>query len=76
MIINYMKDFRLEKGNLNTEVYPSLREYCSSKGYELHITDLHWKTDLETKQDHEFPELCLEELKRKTIEAKAVNFCR
>jgi hypothetical protein len=67
MFIMSRTDFRLEKGSLHTEVYPSLREYCSSRGYELHITDLHWKSDLETKQDNEFPELCLEELKRESL---------
>lgn len=58
-------DFRLEKGRLHTEVYPKLREHCSSQGYELHIVDLHWKTELEEKEDHQFPELCLDELRRK-----------
>lgn len=58
-------DFRLEKGNLHTQIYPKLREYASNLGYELHITDLHWKSELEERQDHEFPELCIRELKRK-----------
>lgn len=48
-------------------MYPELRDYCRSQGYELHIVDLHWKTGLEKQQDHEFPELCLGELARKLI---------
>ncbi|ODM93765.1 NACHT and WD repeat domain-containing protein 2 [Orchesella cincta] len=62
--VSFSQDFRLEKGKLHTEVYPKLREHCSNQGYELHIIDLHWKTELEDKEDHQFPELCLEELRR------------
>lgn len=58
-------DCCVEKGVLHEVVVPELRAYCRDKGYELHITDLHWRTGLEKQQDHEFPELCLEELTRK-----------
>jgi hypothetical protein len=63
----YLKftDCCIEKGALHNTVYPELRDYCRSQGYELHIVDLHWKTGLEKQQDHEFPELCLGELARK-----------
>lgn len=57
----------MEKGSLHNTVYPELREHCRSKGYELHIVDLHWKTLLEKQQDHEFPELCIGELTSKQI---------
>jgi len=55
-------DCTIEKGSLHNIVYPTLRQYCRSRGYELHIVDLHWKTLLEKQQDHEFPELCIGEL--------------
>lgn len=55
-------DCCVEKGALHNTVYPELRAHCRSKGYELHIIDLHWKTLLEKQQDHEFPELCIGEL--------------
>ncbi|XP_069676393.1 NACHT and WD repeat domain-containing protein 2 isoform X2 [Periplaneta americana] len=58
------QDCCIEKGALHNTVYPDLRGYCRSRGYELHIVDLHWKTGLEKQQDHEFPELCLGELSR------------
>nr|XP_022901761.1 NACHT and WD repeat domain-containing protein 2 [Onthophagus taurus] len=58
------QDCCVEKGALHNVVYPELRELCRSKGYELHIVDLHWKTLLEKQQDHEFPELCIGELAR------------
>ncbi|KAK6633137.1 hypothetical protein RUM43_012881 [Polyplax serrata] len=58
------QDCCVEKGVLHQVVGPELRNYCRDKGYELHITDLHWKTGLEKQQDHEFPELCLGELTR------------
>ncbi|KAJ9600281.1 hypothetical protein L9F63_009418, partial [Diploptera punctata] len=58
------QDCCVEKGALHNAVYPELRSYCHSRGYELHIVDLHWKTGLEKQQDHEFPELCLGELSR------------
>ncbi|KAJ8957791.1 hypothetical protein NQ317_004477 [Molorchus minor] len=52
----------VEKGALHNIIYPELRAHCRSRGYELHIVDLHWKTLLEKQQDHEFPELCIGEL--------------
>lgn len=55
----------MEKGSLHNTVYPELRAHCRTKGYELHIVDLHWKTLLEKQQDHEFPELCIGELTSK-----------
>ncbi|KAL1513904.1 hypothetical protein ABEB36_003243 [Hypothenemus hampei] len=58
------QDCTVEKGSLHNTVYPALRQYCRTKGYELHIVDLHWKTLLEKQQDHEFPELCIGELIR------------
>ncbi|XP_063905453.1 NACHT and WD repeat domain-containing protein 2 isoform X2 [Zophobas morio] len=58
------QDCYVEKGALHNSVYPELRAHCRSKGYELHIVDLHWKTLLEKQQDHEFPELCIGELTR------------
>ncbi|KAF5270218.1 hypothetical protein FQA39_LY08432 [Lamprigera yunnana] len=58
------QDCCVEKGALHNEIYPELRAHCRSKGYELHIVDLHWKTPLEKQQDHEFPELCIGELQR------------
>ncbi|XP_049826318.1 NACHT and WD repeat domain-containing protein 2 isoform X2 [Aethina tumida] len=58
------QDCTVEKGALHNTVYPELRAMCRSKGYELHIVDLHWKTLLEKQQDHEFPELCIGELTR------------
>jgi hypothetical protein len=62
---NDTADCCIEKGALHNTVYPELRDYCRSRGYELHNVDLHWKTGLEKQQDHEFPELCLGELTRK-----------
>ncbi|CAH1102040.1 unnamed protein product [Psylliodes chrysocephalus] len=58
------QDCNVEKGALHNKIYPQLRATCRSKGYELHIVDLHWKTLLEKQQDHEFPELCIGELTR------------
>ncbi|KAB0804135.1 hypothetical protein PPYR_01105 [Photinus pyralis] len=58
------QDCCVEKGSLHNVIYPELRAHCRSKGYELHIVDLHWKTPLEKQQDHEFPELCIGELTR------------
>uniref|UniRef100_A0A6P7FUD4 NACHT and WD repeat domain-containing protein 2 isoform X1 n=1 Tax=Diabrotica virgifera virgifera TaxID=50390 RepID=A0A6P7FUD4_DIAVI len=58
------QDCNVEKGALHNTIYPELRANCRSRGYELHIVDLHWKTLLEKQQDHEFPELCIGELTR------------
>ncbi|KAJ8952612.1 hypothetical protein NQ318_004159 [Aromia moschata] len=58
------QDCYVEKGALHNVIYPELRAHCRTRGYELHIVDLHWKTLLEKQQDHEFPELCIGELTR------------
>lgn len=66
------EDCCVEKGALHRHVYPELRAACRERGYELHIVDLHWRTPLERRQDHEFPELCLGELARQQETAYVV----
>lgn len=70
----FILDCNVEKGTLHNIIYPELREQCRSKGYELHIVDLHWKTLLEKQQDHEFPELCIGELTSKLIVVVFVSY--
>lgn len=64
MILFCILECYLEKNILHGRVYPELRKQCRQEGYELHIADLHWKTLLEKKRDHKFPELCIFELNR------------
>ncbi|XP_075219526.1 NACHT and WD repeat domain-containing protein 2 isoform X3 [Lycorma delicatula] len=66
------QDCCVEKGILHNNVYPVLRQESLERGYELHIIDLHWRTSLEKQQDHEFPELCIEQLNRQSEVAYTV----
>ncbi|XP_077284296.1 NACHT domain- and WD repeat-containing protein 1 isoform X2 [Arctopsyche grandis] len=49
---------------LHSEVTSKLRVWCRTRGWQLHVVDLHWRTPLEAQRDHEFPRLCLSELAR------------
>uniref|UniRef100_A0A146LA42 NACHT and WD repeat domain-containing protein 1 n=1 Tax=Lygus hesperus TaxID=30085 RepID=A0A146LA42_LYGHE len=55
------QDCRVEKSLVHNEVFPGLREKCRSKGFELHIVDLHWSIQDRTAEP---AELCLQELAR------------
>ncbi|XP_065205411.1 NACHT domain- and WD repeat-containing protein 1 [Planococcus citri] len=60
------EECHVEKTVLHGSVYPELRKICRQEGYELHMADLHWKTLLEKRRDHKFPELCIFELNRQS----------
>ncbi|KAF6197621.1 hypothetical protein GE061_008587 [Apolygus lucorum] len=55
------QDCKVEKSLVHNEVFPGLREKCRSKGFELHIVDLHWSIQDRTAEP---AELCLQELAR------------
>ena len=44
------------------KVFPQLRHFCSSKGFELEVYDLHWGLRDCTFDDHSLPETCLNTL--------------
>lgn len=57
-----ISDCCVEKGMLHSKVAAELRAWCRTRGWQLHVVDLHWRTPLEAQRDHEFPRLCLSEL--------------
>lgn len=60
------EECHVEKNVLHGKVYPELRKKCRQEGYELHVVDLHWRSMLEKRRDHRFPELCIFELNRQS----------
>ena len=44
-------------------VYPRLKEYCQSTGYDFQVVDMRWGVRDEATADHMTTELCMKELK-------------
>lgn len=44
-------------------VYPKLKEYCQSQGYDFQVVDMRWGVRDEATADHMTSELCMRELK-------------
>ena len=45
------------------KVYPKLKEYCQSLGYDFQVVDMRWGVRDEATDDHMTSELCVRELK-------------
>ena len=45
------------------KVYPKLKEYCQSVGYDFQVVDMRWGVRDEATADHMTSELCMRELK-------------
>ena len=45
------------------KVYPKLKEYCQSIGYDFQVVDMRWGVRDEATADHMTSELCMKELK-------------
>lgn len=56
-----------EKGALQCGAAARLRLRARSRGWRVHVADLHWRSPLEQQRDHRFPVLCVAELARKFI---------
>lgn len=55
-------DSVIERTVFMERVFPKLRHFCSAKGFELEIYDLHWGLRDCTFDDHSLPETCLNTL--------------
>ena len=44
-------------------VYPKLKEYCQSLGYDFQVVDMRWGVRDEATADHMTSELCMRELR-------------
>ena len=47
---------------LMEKVYPNLRAYCQSKGYDFQVVDMRWGVRDASTNDHMTTELCMKEL--------------
>lgn len=52
-----------ERNSLMVNVYPKLKEYCQSQGYDFQVVDMRWGVRDEATADHMTSELCMRELK-------------
>eukprot|EP00111_Clytia_hemisphaerica_P016128 TCONS_00047711-protein len=52
-----------ERNALMVKVYPKLKEYCQSTGYDFQVVDMRWGVRDEATADHMTSELCMKELK-------------
>ena len=44
-------------------VYPKLKEYCQSVGYDFQVVDMRWGVRDEATEDHMTSELCMTEIR-------------
>ncbi len=56
-------DTKHERNALMTRVYPRLKEFCKSKGYEFQVVDMRWGVRDESTADHMTTTLCMQEIK-------------
>ena len=59
----YILDTFVERNTLMEKVYPKLKEYCQSIGYDFQVVDMRWGVRDEATDDHMTSELCMRELK-------------
>ena len=52
-----------ERNALMERVYPKLKSYCQSVGYDFQVVDMRWGIRDEATDDHMTTELCMKELK-------------
>ncbi|XP_070552817.1 NACHT domain- and WD repeat-containing protein 1-like [Ptychodera flava] len=55
-------DTKHERDALMERVYPNLKRYCRSKGYEFQVVDMRWGIRDEATDDHMVTEICLREI--------------
>eukprot|EP00057_Strongylocentrotus_purpuratus_P003049 XP_003725816.1 PREDICTED: NACHT and WD repeat domain-containing protein 1 isoform X1 [Strongylocentrotus purpuratus] len=56
-------DSEVERSALMEKIYPGLREYCASKGYEFDVVDLHWGIWDSRIRDERFLDQCFNEIR-------------
>ena len=57
-------DMRLERDILQSTVFPEIKEFCNSHGWEFEAVDLRWGIGSESGLDQKTMHICLSELKR------------
>ena len=59
----FLADTFIERNSLMERVYPKLKEYCQSHGYDFQVVDMRWGVRDEATDDHMTSELCMRELR-------------
>lgn len=62
-ISSTFSDFQREREVLQTQIFPEIQEYCSSKGYTFQPIDLRWGVSNEAQVDQKALEMCLNEVR-------------
>ena len=62
-ISSTFSDFKKEREVLQEQVFPEIKDYCSSKGYAFLPIDLRWGINEEAQLDQKTLEVCLEEVR-------------
>lgn len=57
-------DFKDERNILQNEVFPEIKDYCRSHGYNFEPIDLRWGVSQEDGLDHKAMEICIKEVKK------------
>ncbi|GAB1609425.1 NACHT and WD repeat domain-containing protein 2-like, partial [Argonauta hians] len=56
------KDTQIERNSLMTNVYPKIREFCSSHGLDFQVVDMRWGIPEGTQLEFSTKDLCLDEI--------------
>jgi hypothetical protein len=55
-------DFQVEREVLQTQIFPEIKNYCSSKGYTFQSIDLRWGVSNEAQLDQKALDICIKEV--------------
>ena len=58
----YLVDTKNERNSLMLKVYPELKKYCQSRGFDFQVVDMRWGVRREVSADHITSELCMKEI--------------
>jgi len=61
-ISSTFSDFQVEREVLQTNIFPEIKEYCTSKGYTFQPIDLRWGVSEEAQIDQKALEMCIQEV--------------
>ena len=64
MLFQSISDFIHERNKLAEEVFPHLKNYCSSKGLDFQVIDMRWGVSDMNVSLHQTSEVCLNEIEQ------------
>lgn len=63
-ISSTFSDLKEERNILQTEVFPEIKDFCKSYGYNFEPIDLRWGVSNEAGLDHKAMEICINEVQK------------